>query len=326
MPNILLTTTCNRRCPYCFAVDAMAEFEKQKIDFNDLVGYADMIVSSGRLYTGVLGGEPTLHPEFADMVLYLVARGIQVNVFTNGICSDKLMDEIAQRFPGRSNVQFTVNVNFPEIETAENQRRQDLFIRRFASQVDLGVNIFRPDLDPIMLRDVAERTGLKDSRFRIGLAEPIIGEKNAFLGIDAYKTVAEKLVHLAEAVFPRGIKISFDCGFPLCSFTDEQLGRLRRCTADTKFVCSCATDLAPGRKAWSCFPMAKFSLVQLEPHADLHELERQFLDRIKQLRSQRQPGVFEACADCAYRRHGACQGGCIAHVASAPVPTGVAGN
>ena len=313
MPNILLTTYCNRRCPYCFALDAMEDAGSREMTMGELVGLADMIVASGKLSTGVLGGEPMLHPQFPEMVSYLLARGIQVRVFTNGLCRDELMSEIEAIRP-RSRFKFVVNVNFPEIESEQNRERQERFIKRFAPLCDLGLNVFRADLDPLFLADLARRTGVKNRRIRVGLAQPIVGEANQFLGLDYYRQVAANVVRLAEAVFELGMVVSLDCGFPLCSFTDQQLGRLRRVKADAKFVCSTATDLAPGMKAWSCFPLAKHNRITIDRSVQLKDLEDRFLGMLKDYRQRFSKGVFEECAECAYFRHRVCDGGCLAHV------------
>jgi len=313
MPNILLTTYCNRRCPYCFALDAMEDAGPREMTMRELITVADMIVASGRLSTGVLGGEPTLHPQFYEMVSYLLARGIRVRVFTNGICRDELMDELETVRP-RSRFKFVVNVNFPQIESERNRRRQERFIERFAPLCDLGLNIFRADLEPLFLADLARRAGVRNRRIRVGLAQPIVGEPNQFLSLDYYRQVAGSIVRLAEAVFELGMVVSLDCGFPLCSFTDEQLGRLRRVRADTKFVCSTATDVGPGLRAWSCFPLAKYNRTTIDGNMRLEDLEARFLSMLQGYRQRFRKGVFPACDDCAYFRQKVCHGGCLAHV------------
>jgi hypothetical protein len=291
----------------------MEDAGSREMSMRELIDLADIIVASGRLNTGVLGGEPLLHPQFPEMVSYLLARGIQVRVFTNGLGRDELMDEIEGIRP-RSRFKFVVNVNFPEIESERNRERQERFINRFAPICDLGLNVFRADLDPLFLADLARRTGVRNRRIRVGLAQPIVGEANQFLGLDYYRQVAANVVRLAEAVFDLGMVVSLDCGFPLCSFTDEQLGRLRRVRADTKFVCTTATDLAPGRQAWSCFPLAKHNRITIDRSVSLKELEGRFLGMLEGYRQRFSRGVFAECAECAYLRHRVCDGGCLAHV------------
>lgn len=313
MPNILLTTYCNRRCPYCFALDAMEGSASREMTLRELVTAADMIVASGRLNTGVLGGEPTLHPQFCEMIGYLMARGISVRVFTNGLCRPDVMDGI-ERMLGGNRLKFVVNVNFPGVDPEDKRAAQEAFVTRFARFCDLGLNVFRPDLDPTFIADLARRTGVRDRRVRVGLAQPIVGETNTFLDLHEYRRVAEGIVHLAEAVFDLGMVVSLDCGFPLCAFTDEQLGRLRRVRADAKFVCNTATDIAPGGVSWSCFPLASTNRAEVNSGTRLKQLEDAFLAMNESHRSRFRAGVFAECDDCAYRRQRVCDGGCLAHV------------
>jgi radical SAM protein with 4Fe4S-binding SPASM domain len=313
MPNIVITTYCNRRCPYCFALDAMENAPARDMNLRDFVVITDMLVAARRSSVGVLGGEPTLHPQFYEMLWYLVSRGINARVFTNGICSDELMDEL-DHLPYQDRVTFIVNVNFPEIETDTNRVRQAKFIRRFAEICDLGLNIFRADLDPLFLADVAREAGIRNRRIRVGFAQPIAGEGNEFLKLEDYREVARQIVRLAEGVFDLGIMVSLDCGFPLCAFSDEELGRLRRTNANTKFVCDTATDIAPGLTAWSCFPLAKRNRSSIERTTRLQDLEKRFVEMNAELRQQFSQGIFKECETCQYLKQRVCHGGCLAHV------------
>lgn len=313
MPNLVITTYCNRSCPYCFALEAMEDAPAREMNLREIVTVADMMIAGKRPSIGVLGGEPTLHPQFQEIVWYLLARGMRVRVFTNALCSAQVMQAIAA-LPDRRKLTFVVNVNFPEIESAENHARQERFIARFREICDVGLNIYRADLDPLFLADLIERTDLRDRRVRVGFAQPIAGEGNEFLSLDHYRGVADQIVKLAEAVFPRGMRVGLDCGFPLCSFTDENLGRLRRVNADLKFVCDTATDIAPAGHAWSCFPLAKQNRMRIDRHTGLREMEKTFVDRNNAARDRLRTGVFEECDACVYRSQRLCHGGCIAHV------------
>lgn len=312
MPNILLTTYCNRTCPYCFALDAMGGEANREMTFPELVAVADMIVAAGRSRTGVLGGEPTLHPRFWDMVRYLMERGIPVTVFTNGTVPGKWMDDL-DRLAREDRPRFVVNVNFPGVDPPRLRNRQDEFLRRFAPICDVGINIYRPDLDPLFLSDLIARVGLKDAKIRVGLAQPVAGQRNTYLDRREHRSVAEGIVRLAEAVFHRGMRVSLDCGFGLCSFTDDQLGRLARRQASIKFVCRPIIDIGPGLWAWSCFPLARPTRIRIDRMARLGDLAEGF-ERWKRDRSGAEgKPVGEKCDSCIYSEQKTCDGGCFAH-------------
>jgi uncharacterized radical SAM superfamily Fe-S cluster-containing enzyme len=80
-----LTESCNLECPMCFAASApggkhrSVEECKRAIDrFVEIEGHAETLQLSG--------GEPTIHPQFAEILDYAVAQPIDyVTINTNGI-------------------------------------------------------------------------------------------------------------------------------------------------------------------------------------------------------------------------------------------------
>jgi len=312
MPNILLTTYCNRKCPYCFAMDSMAESGRRDLTLRELVDIADTLVASRQTVVGVLGGEPTLHPDITEAVSYLLQRGLGVTVFTNGICRKAVLDGLLA-LPNRKALNFVVNVNSPDIESKSNQRAQDRFIKRFRDNVDLGVNVYRSDMDLTFLVDVARRNGLKKRRIRVGLAQPILGAANQFLSLGFYSAVAARLVELARSAFDLGIRLSLDCGFPQCAFADDQLGLLVRYGASIKFVCQAAIDISPDLNAWACFPLQSHTQIKVDRATRIDDLMERFRAMKTGIRGGARKGVFDECATCLYLAQGTCDGGCLAH-------------
>lgn len=81
--DVYVTSQCNRRCTYCFLPsDFFASGMRMSAEaFSDVVAWClrynvDEIT--------LLGGEPSLHPSFADMVSLAHERGLSVRVVTNG--------------------------------------------------------------------------------------------------------------------------------------------------------------------------------------------------------------------------------------------------
>lgn len=81
--DVYVTSQCNRRCTYCFLpTDFFASGLRMGAGaFSDIVtwclrNHVDEIT--------FLGGEPSLHPSFAEMVSIAHGRGLSVRVVTNG--------------------------------------------------------------------------------------------------------------------------------------------------------------------------------------------------------------------------------------------------
>ena len=88
MPNIALTTYCNLHCPYCFA-DTMINTEDIKnINLEKFKFICDWVLKDkpkeAKGHIGLIGGEPTLHPQFKE-ILYLVDK-----IFTEQNCGGVL--------------------------------------------------------------------------------------------------------------------------------------------------------------------------------------------------------------------------------------------
>ena len=116
MANILLTMRCNRSCPYCFARDEMSGSTGDDfMSWENLIYIADFLKKSGQRHVSLLGGEPTLHPECVDFVLYLIQRDLDVTVFTNGVLAPGRLNEFRQYFADVhfNRLNFVCNLNDP---------------------------------------------------------------------------------------------------------------------------------------------------------------------------------------------------------------------
>lgn len=72
MANVLLTETCVRSCPYCFAKQYMSEADvKDSLTWDNLIYIADFLQSSNINHISLLGGEPLLHPDISEFCKYL---------------------------------------------------------------------------------------------------------------------------------------------------------------------------------------------------------------------------------------------------------------
>lgn len=86
---LILTHRCNAKCPHCFNLnDRHLLSEDDDMDYDKLERY----VEHNECYLQnspikLMGGEPTIHPRFSDIVNMLILRLGYINVFTNGLKS-----------------------------------------------------------------------------------------------------------------------------------------------------------------------------------------------------------------------------------------------
>jgi sulfatase maturation enzyme AslB (radical SAM superfamily) len=319
MANILLTQRCVRSCPYCFAKEHMSRsLSDDMLSWEDLIYLADLLEISGEKNVSLLGGEPTLHPDFVNFSLYLLERKISVTVFTSGVIAESTLREMSSAFKEVStdSLHFICNLNDPDLSSPEEYERIQAFLEEFGQRTVPSFNIYHLDYNLEFLFQYINQYGLKRA-IRFGLAHPIPGDKNQFVSIQDIKKVIERLLSYTPFFQRYRITLILDCGFPMCAFSDEQLGMLYRMTGDNfKFGCGPAFDIGPNMMVWSCFPLSSYNKKSAFEFNSIIEMVNFYQERLQNIRVE-VGGIYEACDNCQYREEGKCAGGCVAHLLSA---------
>jgi len=318
MANLLLTEKCVRSCPYCFAGKHMSDSSSGKmISWEDLIYVVDLLEMAKERSISLLGGEPTLHPQFLEFVIYLLERNFQVRVFTSGIISNELLDTAfsvlhgipADRFSFICNLNNPVQTHTPLAEV-ESVRR---FLSALGSHTVASFNIYRIDFELDFLFQCVNEFGLRKD-IRIGIAHPIVGKQNCYISPDDMDQIIDRLFSYVPVFERLRIRPSLDCGFPLCRFDDEQLGWLYRHTGGaSRFGCGPIFDIGPDLTVWSCFPLSSFHKKTLYDFDSLHDVYR-FYEHILKIVRVEAGGIYEECDECVFREDGICSGGCTAHI------------
>jgi MoaA/NifB/PqqE/SkfB family radical SAM enzyme len=303
--NILLTNSCNRRCPYCFALGQVdlgvcrASWEMSESELETVLGYLDF----GRDLVSLLGGEPTLHSRFAEIVAEVAARGFPIKIFTNGTTARlrSVPDSACHE-----DLSIILNLNAPDSydRVAWNEIEENT--RHFGARMSLSFNIWTPDFTWEHLRQVILRGGLA-RRIRVGLTQPIHGLGNSYLAEEAVPGACARLVEMAVDLARDGISLGLDCGFRGCAFTKRQRGILIECGAQPHFDCSPVLDIGPNLTVWRCFPFSATSGVPLVDFRSLAEVSDHF-DRL--WADAMALGNTPNCAGCPHFGR-VCRGGCL---------------
>lgn len=317
MANILLTNKCVRECPYCFAGQEMAHSPgSEYISWENVIYLADLLQASGERRVSLLGGEPTLHPEFLDILLYFIERGFNVTVFTCGIMSKTKLDDLKEHATGLSvsRANFVCNMNNPEqTKTSESETEKlHAFLSALGPWTMPAFNIYRPDFELDFIFDLVERYGLK-KRLRLGIAHPIPGAPNEAIRVDDIGRVIERLYAYKDAFDKLRLRPSFDCGFPLCRVTDEQLGWLVRLSGQIDFKCRPAIDITPDMHVYCCFPLSALNRKSVFEFDSFKQIVTYYRGLQKRIRSER-AGIYEECGSCNHRSEGTCAGGGACHL------------
>jgi len=316
--NILLASQCNRRCSYCFAQERISfdrgEPRKAPLfisddDFRAAIAFARR---SRLREVGILGGEPSLHPRFLDLLGLAWQDGLHTKIFSNGLWREQDIAEVEERgAAAREDMHVVVNVNGPERTPAREQRAQEDLLRRIGPLCLLSYNISRLEFDPSFLVDLILDYETQPS-IRLGVAEPLARQEAEHVPVAEYRRLAPTLLSLAEACDANDIQLGFDCGFVFCMFTPTELGRLAHAGVQFRSSCGPAVDVGTDLSTWSCFPLSTFGQGRLlTEFDDMDSLTRHFREELEPLF---RAGTLPECAGCRHRKRERCTGGCAAHV------------
>lgn len=321
MANILLTQQCVRSCPYCFAKKYMSEAElNEMISWEDFIYIIDLLEQDHQMHVSLLGGEPTLHPGFVDFVLYLMARNFTTTIFTCGIMSSQRLEEAATSLKAleQPRYSFVLNLNHPDMSAPKETEQIESFLQEFGERTTLSFNIFHLDFTMEYLFDYIERFDLH-RHIRLGLAHPIPGENNLHIPREQFREMAERLTSYIPQFIKHNVSVGFDCGFPLCVFSDEELGKLYKLIKGDgggrviQFVCNPALDIGPDMSVWSCFPLSKYHKRSIFEFDSIREIIEYYKEFHRETRKKK-AGLYDDCAYCRYRENELCAGGCLAHI------------
>jgi len=304
MANICLTSVCNRQCSYCFA--------QEHVDAPDFMSIDDFKRSLGFLegskidQVRILGGEPTLHPDFKEIMALTKDTGQKILLFTNGFFSDEILNYLMNISPEI----LRVMVNVTPLDSMKEKviARQRHVIKKLGPRAALSFNIYRPNISFDVLIELIEGSEAQ-KMVRLGLALPCLHGNNESLYPRQYPYVGSRIVSFATQAANHDIRISFDCGFVQCMFSNEGLEALKLAKADIGWRCNPILDITPAGQVLHCFPLAEMYSKPLKDGFKAGVLRAEFVEQSKDFR---QAGIYRDCYLCDLKHSKVCLGGCLA--------------
>ena len=307
--NLFLTTGCNERCSFCYA-ESYFQTTGKPADATQVLAhlehYAGLVraaEAAGELPAGyesdldeetrtlfsartinLLGGEPTLHPQFEPIVRGIQSLGLGAIVFTNA--------SRPERIQAVQDALWTVVVNG---HFAERAPALGLDMKRVHANLPL-----QPGQDPLPALEVIRAAGIRT--LYLAFAAPAGGAPGEYFTPNDLEAMQAVHVTATEFCAREGIFLAYDCSFPVCVDEERTLGA--KCTSvpilDAEgMVTICGGEYlhAAGRR-----PLREFSSVR-----EIHAYTYRLIEGLRAL-----PSRFDVCNDC---RHfnAACHGMCLAY-------------
>jgi hypothetical protein len=302
MPNLVITTSCNRACGYCFTD---LRTPPMSMAVHDAAEVLDMFRASGLQQVRLLGGEPTLHPEFAAILEQALKRDFEVLVFSNGLMPPEALDAISRSPEHGCRVMLNLPIGL------DRRRDEDtslgIVAERLGPRASVGVNIHSPGMPLDDASEFVKRHGLART-IRVGLAHPRLNRANHYLHPRHYRRVGQELEEWFDAIEAEGFRLSFDCGFVPCMFSGQFVEQAGAEPVELGVCCGPIPDVLPDLSSVHCFPLAELDQLPISGIGTIQILGKMHQERVQPFRG---PGVFRECSACELRRQSRCHGGCI---------------
>lgn len=312
----MITEQCNLHCEYCFANEFVNGNKKNEIAINDFKNILDFILGDGsEIQIGLIGGEPTLHSEFDQIldILIMDKRVKQVTLYTNGILLKDYADKL-------SNQKFHFLINCNDIKSKKMLFGQfmeslDMVFERVPERVALGSNFYKPDYDYQYILELLKRYPCK--RLRVSIAVP--NSKIYYYEPLAY--FGQIKLHIFE-YFRRlkelGVIPFLDCNlFPACLVSAAEMREFDEWGADNPLSiiknrqtgCVPVIDILPDYTAVRCFGLSEYTKENIREFASISDLRNYYLRIIDAYAVN---SIYNVkCASCYKYKTLKCSGGCL---------------
>lgn len=316
MANVVINEACNLRCSYCFA--NQLNCDENNISLINFQKAVEFILKDNHEQIGIMGGEPTLHPNFSSILHYLKdnAQVEDVILFTNGVNLENFIPQL-------SNKKFRVlfNCNSPEQIGISSYKKMIDNIRKCITQfgmgdrVAIGVNIYSPDIDYTYIFDILRELQLKYLRISIVVPNtPMDHDCNVLEFFAKMKSVTFDMIKKA---LKNGIMPVFDCNKPpVCWYSHkerEEIIALSRNQISNillqESTCYPVIDILQDLTAIRCMGCYTDNRVRISDFQSIHELRDYFRMMIDEPINH--SVVHPDCEECYYHQVEKCNPGCL---------------
>ncbi len=254
-PNILITNSCNQSCEFCFAKKEMKRpLKERQMSFEKFVRVINKLQKiSASESIKIMGGEPTLHPEFRKIIRVALTKYRSVQLFTNGLFPSSTADFL-KTAGKKMNVVF--NASTPGFQTKKGVRDLMLTnINKLAGHSHVVLSFTYGESSPDTLKQVPLDIIRKVDSIRLGISNPQTQFSQKIfkrLGATTFKYI--KKIHAID----KNKAVLLNCGFTPCMFDKQQTHYLLKNHILQPKEWGCfgkdgAYDIGIDGKAFSCF-------------------------------------------------------------------------
>jgi organic radical activating enzyme len=247
--NLILTTLCNNNCSFCFAHETL---DKKGV----ILSLEDIkeVVAFHRPEDNVklLGGEPTLHPQFKEIMEFLKTVKNPVTLISNFIFNEEVKQSIID-FKASKPLDALINISETDgdrlIKVYENVKATEFyhFSIGFTITLEKHFEYYKSKLE--MFKD------FKEVQIRVSLPFPNPNQNNGFYLYKKYEYI-DYIIEFIKWGIPYEINTSLDCCLYPCMIKDNKTEEfLSLHLKKFSFGCSgCPADVIKKDEIQYCYP------------------------------------------------------------------------
>lgn len=319
MANIMINEICNLKCPYCFA-DEFVNKNPKEMSMEDFDTALNFALSSGydeRI--GLIGGEPTLHSNFKEILIKLINdnRVKNVTIFTNGVKINEYLNEISH-----PKIHLLINCNSPEnmgtkaYETMVANIKEMISNRYYKEKITLGINMYKPDFDYEYILELLKQFDLKSVRTSISVPNDLTYLANP---LNYFNIMKPHVLEFFSKLKETHIIPFFDCNaMPVCIWSEDERTRILQDFPEVKnktnifntYVSCCPIiDILPDLTIIRCFGLSEHTKKKISDFKNIEEARNYYARTIDSFACN--SCHSKECISCYERETGKCNGGCL---------------
>lgn len=211
---LYLTENCDASCPWCF--NKNTRDPNKDMDTEKCKKLIDYLAEHGIKKLRIMGGEPTMHPDFVEIWKHSYNKFNNCVVYTNGHFLDKIKEILPYYMPGK----HIINFNFAHLNSFSNP---ELFTKLEFICTEVVIKL---DTNPEKL--IAKIQKLNEDARQINLYISFVLTIDCTLNIFKYKKeILDRLIPiLTFAENHQEILWSWDHKYPKCILTAEVVQKI----------------------------------------------------------------------------------------------------
>jgi len=313
--NLVLTPSCNKGCSYCFASKFRAE-SKDVMTFDtlkDIVSKTDQVIK-------LIGGEPTIHPEFLKFINYLVDQNREFVIISNFLFTEEVLKGLMEVLI-RSKVHIGFLINSTELD---EKNRMEKFKRNYNMIYSLLYKLGKEDTMSCGITfdnnrsieyymtyyDYLIENLVAIERMRLSINFPGAQKDKGDFYVINNKELGKKFVAMAMKSMSIKAPISVDCIIFPCMFSREDYKFLNKFFNPRSICDGAPADLFPNMTLSHGYPLKESISINLNKYTNYETAASELKLRYDILESTVE--LPEECKVCRFNKEGLCHGPCLA--------------